>query len=54
MAILLTNKVDLTGLKDGDSRLNTIKFLGEHPKIDLHLQELISDEGIVILRYSKR
>lgn len=24
MAILLTNKVDLTGLKDGDSRLNTI------------------------------
>ncbi len=29
-------------------------FLGGHPKIDLHLQELISDEGIIILRYSKR
>lgn len=29
-------------------------FLGGHSKIDLHLQELISDEGIVILRYSKR
>lgn len=29
-------------------------FLGNNPKIDLHLDQYISDEGIVILRYSKR
>ena len=29
-------------------------FLGNNPKIDLHLDEYISDNGIVILRYSKR
>lgn len=29
-------------------------FLGGTPKIDLHLQEYISDKGIIILRYSKR
>ncbi|WP_092926300.1 dihydrofolate reductase family protein [Romboutsia hominis] len=29
-------------------------FLGNNPKIDLHLDEYISDNGIIILRYSKR
>ncbi|WP_195938278.1 dihydrofolate reductase family protein [Romboutsia sp. 1001713B170131_170501_G6] len=29
-------------------------FLGDNPKIDLHLDEYILDNGIVILRYSKR
>lgn len=29
-------------------------FLGNNPKIDLHLDEYILDNGIVILRYSKR
>ena len=29
-------------------------FLGNNPKIDLHLSEYITDEGVVILRYSKR
>lgn len=29
-------------------------FLGDNPKIDLHLDEYISDNGIVILKYSKR
>ncbi len=29
-------------------------FLGGTPKIDLHLQEYVSDKGIIILRYSKR
>lgn len=29
-------------------------FLGNNPKIDLHLEEYIVDEGIVIIRYTKR
>ena len=29
-------------------------FLGNNPKIDLHLKEIISEEGIVILKYEKR
>lgn len=29
-------------------------FLGGTPKIDLHLEEYVSDKGIMILRYSKR
>ncbi|MEN2257025.1 hypothetical protein AAIB48_04370 [Paraclostridium benzoelyticum] len=29
-------------------------FLENNPKIDLHLDEYITDEGVVILRYSKR
>lgn len=29
-------------------------FLGNNPKIDLHLKEYIVDEGIVIIRYTKR
>ena len=29
-------------------------FLGNHPKIDLSLQEFVTEDGIVILRYSKR
>lgn len=29
-------------------------FLGGTTKIDLHLQEYVSDKGIIILRYSKR
>ena len=29
-------------------------FLGNNPKIDLHLDEYITDKGIVILKYSKR
>ncbi|MGL4106621.1 dihydrofolate reductase family protein [Clostridium sp. LP20] len=29
-------------------------FLGDNPKIDLHLDQYITDKGIVILRYSKR
>lgn len=29
-------------------------FFGGTPKIDLHLQEYVSDKGIIILRYSKR
>lgn len=29
-------------------------FLENNPKIDLHLDEYITDEGFVILRYSKR
>lgn len=29
-------------------------FLGNNPKIDLHLDQYIMDKGVVILRYSKR
>ncbi|MBU3805197.1 MAG: dihydrofolate reductase family protein, partial [Candidatus Cellulosilyticum pullistercoris] len=29
-------------------------FLGNHPKIDLSLQEFVTEDGIVILRYSRR
>lgn len=29
-------------------------FLGDNPKIDLHLDEYFTESGIVILRYSKR
>lgn len=29
-------------------------FLGNNPKIDLHLEQYIMDKGVVILRYSKR
>lgn len=29
-------------------------FLGNNPKIDLHLEEYLTDNGVVILRYSKR
>lgn len=29
-------------------------FLGNNPKIDLHLDEYVTESGIVILRYSKR
>lgn len=29
-------------------------FLGNNPKIDLHLEEILSDQGVVILRYTKR
>ncbi len=29
-------------------------FLGNNPKIDLHLEEYIIDEGIVIIRYTKK
>lgn len=29
-------------------------FLDNNPKIDLHLEEIISDKGIVVLRYTKR
>lgn len=29
-------------------------FLGNNPKIDLHLKKIISEEGIVILKYEKR
>lgn len=29
-------------------------FLGNNPKINLHLDEYITDQGVMILRYSKR
>lgn len=29
-------------------------FLGNHPKIDLSLQEFVAEDGIIILRYTKR
>ena len=29
-------------------------FLGDNPKINLHLEELTSQEGIVVLKYSKK
>ncbi|MDZ5000305.1 dihydrofolate reductase, partial [Clostridium perfringens] len=29
-------------------------FFGNNPKVDLHLDQYIMDNGIAILRYSKR